>query len=81
MQLNELLRKRRIEKGMSQRDVSKVFGYTSAQYISNIERSLALPPVKYIKKISKLYGFKPGELENVFLKQKVEKLKAQLGIV
>lgn len=80
MQLNELLRKKRIEKGLSQTKVSQLLGYSSCQYISNIERNISMPPTKMIKKISKVYGFKPGELENIFLKEKIQKLKTQLGI-
>jgi len=80
MQLNELLRKKRIEKGLSQTAVSKLLGYSSCQYISNQERNVALPPTKMIKKMGKLYGFEPGELEKIFLKEKIKRLKAQLGI-
>lgn len=81
MQLSELLRKRRIEKGLSQSKLSKALGYEKPHIISNYENYRLMPSPKNLKKLSELLCFEPGELENVFLKEKVEKLKAQLGIL
>ncbi|MGE3760261.1 MAG: helix-turn-helix domain-containing protein, partial [Pseudobdellovibrionaceae bacterium] len=70
-----LLREARVNKGLSQIDVSKKLGYDSSQYISNWERSLAVPPVKSLKKIAGIYGISPQTLYDVFLKMTLERAK------
>ena len=36
--------------------------YSSAQFISNFERGLALPPIKKLKKLIKIYDLKVGDI-------------------
>lgn len=43
------LKELREKSKMTQREVSDALGYSSAQFISNFERGIALPPLKKMK--------------------------------
>jgi transcriptional regulator with XRE-family HTH domain len=45
--LASFLKERRIAAGLSQIDVSRKLGYTSAQFVSNWERGIAKPRLKH----------------------------------
>lgn len=47
--IGHFLKEKRVEVGLTQNELSKIFGYTSSQFISNIERDLAQPPLKTLK--------------------------------
>lgn len=59
----------RVKKGLQQREVAKALGYSSPQFISNIERGLSLPPLNKIKKLIKLYGMPAEEVLQIILKE------------
>ena len=46
----------RIKKGLTQREVSLRLGYSSAQFISNFERGIAVPPLKKLWELKTIYG-------------------------
>ena len=52
------LKKRRMEKGLTQKHMSEKLGITQSQY-SKIEVN---DPTKYLKSISKIFGCKPNEV-------------------
>ena len=54
--LAEWLKEKRREAGYTQRQVSDQLGYTSPQFISNIERGMASPPIAVLVKLSELYS-------------------------
>ncbi len=62
------LKKMRIDAGLSQLDVSKKLGYSSPQFISNIERGLALPPTKILKPLAKICKVNFEDLKQLKLK-------------
>ncbi len=53
--VGEYLKELREKSGMTQREVSLALGYSSAQFISNFERGIALPPLKKLKTLHVLY--------------------------
>lgn len=53
--LGEILKKARQEKGLSQGEVAKMTNFKNAQFISNIERGLALPPNYLMRLFIKIY--------------------------
>lgn len=55
IEVGEYLKELRIKSGKTQREVSTVLGYSSAQFISNFERGIALPPLKKLKTLQELY--------------------------
>jgi transcriptional regulator with XRE-family HTH domain len=54
--LGDYLQKMRLEANLTQREVSQALGYSSAQFISNFERGIAVPPLKKLKILVKMYG-------------------------
>lgn len=53
--LNEFLKSKRLESGLSQADVSRELGYSSPQFISNWERGLVTPPLNTLAKLVEIY--------------------------
>lgn len=51
----EYIKTKRLEAGLSQKDVSDNFGYSTPQFISNWERGISAPPMKTLKKLAQLY--------------------------
>lgn len=64
-EVGTFLRDARVAKGLTQGYVAKQLGYSSPQFISNFERGIALPPVKKLKLIIKLYGLSATALIDV----------------
>jgi transcriptional regulator with XRE-family HTH domain len=54
----------------TQREVSLALGYSSAQFISNFERGMAIPPLKKLKLMRSLYKMDAEELVEVILSAK-----------
>jgi len=54
------LKKRRMEKGLTQKHMSEKLGITQSQY-SNIENG-ETDPTKYLKRISEIFGCKPNDV-------------------
>lgn len=73
----EFLKTARKQLGLSQGDVAKKMGYDSAQFISNIERSLASPPIESIFKLSEVLGFNYRVFATILLHEKINKLQKQ----
>jgi transcriptional regulator with XRE-family HTH domain len=53
--LGAYLQTMRTKAGLTQREVSLALGYSSAQFISNFERGIAVPPLKKLKTLVKMY--------------------------
>lgn len=75
MKSGEKLRAMRQNAKKSQADVRDAMGYGSVQFISNWERNLCMPPVKAIKKLSRLYGVETQEIGKLY----VDNFKANLA--
>lgn len=55
VEVGAYLRNLRLKAGLTQRQVSLALGYSSAQFISNHECGVALPPKKKLTKLRELY--------------------------
>jgi len=75
-----LLREFRLDAGISQADVSKKCGYSSPQFISNLERGLTWPPMNVLAKMSDLYGIKKSVLLDNLMNYRKKVWSLQLGI-
>jgi transcriptional regulator with XRE-family HTH domain len=53
--------------GLTQREVSLALGYSSAQFISNFERGIAVPPLKKLKILMKLYDIRVDTVVEMIL--------------
>jgi len=56
--IGKLIKDARLKKGLSQRDLSKLLGLDSPQFISNIERNIASPPPHFYFVLNKVLGIK-----------------------
>lgn len=65
--------------GLTQAEVAADFGYSSSQFISNIERGLATPPVAVIVEQVKLYKIKHEKFIRVYLESQERMLRRALG--
>lgn len=70
----EYLAVMRKKAGLTQREVSLALHYSSAQFVSNFERGIAVPPLKKLKTIINLYGLNQDVVVNLIL-------DAQAGIM
>ncbi len=69
-ELGQYLRKKRLDKELSQVYVAKKLGYSS-QFIANWERGVSSPPLPALKKIVDIYGINQREfLEQIEAIQK-----------
>jgi len=65
--LGEYLQSMRTKAGLTQREVSLALGYSSAQFISNFERGIAVPPLKKLKILVKMYDMPVEVLMDMIL--------------
>lgn len=57
----------RMRQGLTQAEVAKDMKWSTVQFVSNIERGLAMPPKGKIKRFAKLYKVKPEEIGQLFV--------------
>ncbi|MGE3260905.1 MAG: helix-turn-helix domain-containing protein [Bacteriovoracia bacterium] len=69
----------RAAKNLTQGRVARLLGYSSAQFISNFERGIALPPVKKLKVLIRLYDIPASELIDIINATEREILASALG--
>lgn len=55
--------------GLTQRDVSDQLGYSTPQFISNVERGRCRFPVQKLPKIKKLYRLSADQVIELFLSE------------
>lgn len=58
----KILLESRHKAGLSQKDVAEAMGYTSPQFVSNIERGLVNIPVESMKKLARVLKMSPRDL-------------------
>ena len=52
--MHQLIKKLRLSRGMTQKELGKRLGYSSAQFVSNMERGTCGLPLKKIKKFCRV---------------------------
>lgn len=66
--------------GLTQTDVSQRLGYSSAQFMSNFERGISMPPLEKLRDLVKIYSLEIALLlENVMADKREELLAALKG--
>jgi transcriptional regulator with XRE-family HTH domain len=77
--LASYLKHKRILAGLSQGEVAKTLGYTSAQFVSNWERGVSSPPSNIIPRVAELYNLSNQEFVLVLLKEQEAVLWSLFG--
>jgi transcriptional regulator with XRE-family HTH domain len=67
----------RAESGLTQLQVARDLGYYTAQFISNWERGISLPPVSAVPVLAKLYGVPRKSLLNTIFEAQMRELQAE----
>lgn len=76
--LGEYLQNMRLKANLTQREVSLALGYSSAQFISNFERGIAVPPLKKLKILVKMYNMPPDAVMEMILNAEREIMASAL---
>lgn len=76
--VGEFLREKRIAAGFTQRDVSLALGYSSAQFISNFERGIAVPPLNKLKTIVRMFKIDSSEIVELIIEAERGRIVADL---
>ena len=66
--LGQFLKGARQDARLTQGQVSKKLGYSSPQFISNIERGVSVAPLKTLASLIKLYKCEPEQIVSIILK-------------
>jgi transcriptional regulator with XRE-family HTH domain len=67
--LGTYFQEKRSDKGLSQKDVADILGYSSAQFVSNWERGISAPPLEALPTLVKLYQIPTKEIVTLMLKE------------
>ena len=76
--LGAFLRDMREGSEWTQLEVSRKLGYTSPQFISNIERGISVVPLKTLARMIQLYKCDTEEVVNIILESQRRLLKGKL---
>jgi transcriptional regulator with XRE-family HTH domain len=76
--LGAYLQEMRIKANLTQREVSQLLGYSSAQFISNFERGISSPPLKKLKELIRMYRMPVDKVMSLVLEGEREVLVAAL---
>lgn len=75
--VGDFLRKRRTQAGLTQSELAELLSYSSAQFISNWERGLCLPPLEVLPKLCDLCDIPHSHLIEVVHRYQEELLELQ----
>ena len=77
--VGQYLRDKRIESGLTQAKVAEDLGYSTPQFISNIERGLCSPPLKNLRTLVRMYRIPVDEIMVIIMKEQEAILRQALG--
>jgi transcriptional regulator with XRE-family HTH domain len=76
--LGQFLKETREDANFTQADVSQKLGYTSPQFISNIERGISVAPLKTLARMVQLYKASPESVVKIILESQRKLLREKL---
>jgi len=79
-EFGNFLRDKRIAAGLTQAEVSKQCGFSTPQFLSNIERGVCWPPMDFLRKLSGLYDIDPRDVLSLLMETKSRVWAAELGV-
>ena len=74
----QFIQAKRINAGLSQRQVSDYLGYSTPQFISNWERGVSRPPMGTVKKLAMLYKIDADDMFDLILNSEIQALTRDL---
>lgn len=79
MRFGEFLKQKRIEAGISQAKISDALGFTTPQYISNIERGKTRLSPMHWRKVARMVGSSVTEFKTAYMKDVERQLSAEIN--
>lgn len=61
------LKEKRVARNLTQKEVAKIFGYSTSQFVSNWERGVACPPMSAICKMIAIYQIPEDEIYHLLV--------------
>lgn len=77
--LGKFLRNERIKAGLTQGEIANKLGYSSPQFISNIERGLSVIPLKTLSVLVNEYRINPDTMIKTIMESQKQILKKFLA--
>jgi transcriptional regulator with XRE-family HTH domain len=77
-ELGAYLAESRTKSNMTQAEVADKLGYSSAQFISNIERGVSVAPLKVIGAMIRLYKCDPNDVVRIMMASQLILLRKSL---
>jgi len=74
MGFGDKIRQARLQKGLLQTDITKVLGYETDSYVSDVERGKFIPQPDKLEKIAEVLDISMSDIEDFILEDKLEKL-------
>lgn len=74
MNVHTTIRSKRKEAGLSQIYIAKQLGYQSAQFVSNWERGISMPPLEKSKKLANLLNIPADSYKKLLIARYKQKL-------
>lgn len=75
MQIGELLKRARKERGLSQHEITFMLGWSSPQFLSNIERGKCSLPPQYFRRVAFLLKLPVSKLIGVHMEAEHDRVK------
>lgn len=76
--ISKYLRGCRLKAGISQGEIARALGYSSAQFVSNWERGKSMPPMNAVPKLAKLIKLNPQHIVDLYVEETGRILKNEL---
>ncbi len=73
--VGQFIKKKREDAGLTQRDVASHLKYTTAQFVSNWERGISMPPLDALPRLSKLLAVSAKDFIKVVHTHQEQQLK------
>lgn len=77
-ELGQVLKAHRMSAGLTQSELSKKFGYSSSQFISNWERGLSQPPLDILVDLCSLLRIPKSAVKELLIKNAVKQLESKI---
>lgn len=77
--LGEYLAAKRKQAGLTQRQVADALQYSAAQFISNFERGVYVPPMNKLRQLTDLYRLSVEEVLDVILACESDRIRRALA--
>ena len=77
VRLGKILKKARIDAGLTQQEVAAKLGFKTAQFISNWERGISSPPLQNLNQIIDMYSMDSNSLLKALLQTQKQLLNIQ----